>query len=196
MTDDEGSVYYEQGWKAGYAAAEAEVRPAAPDLEALVARIREPHEALEHSHIVTTGAYSDVIYDRPLWGDWLTDCEACQAERDLVAAIRSSTAPGLREAAQALVDADEASRDAANGIGHPGPHDREIHMDPCTNMPGIEHVYDLVGDCAQCGGAQYGTGDARNLALGDLRAALGMERRPWEERYDATPHPALAPDRP
>lgn len=86
----------------------------------------------------------------------------------------------LRAAAEAVIAATEANRDAINGIGHPGEeHDRAIHMDPCTSDPGV-HVYSPSTDCAACGGAEYGTEDALHLAMGDLRAACGLERRAWE----------------
>jgi hypothetical protein len=88
----------------------------------------------------------------------------------------------LRAAAEGVVLAQEHLRDAINGVAHDGPHDKMLHFEPCTNLPGVEHVYDLTGDCAQCGGDQYGAEDAYNLALGDLREALGHERRAWEQR--------------
>jgi hypothetical protein len=88
----------------------------------------------------------------------------------------------LMTAARAFVAADEAVRDAINGGGHPGEHDRLLHFEPCNFLSGVAHVYDLSGDCSACGGAQYGTEADRNLAMGDLREALGMERRPWEVR--------------
>lgn len=86
----------------------------------------------------------------------------------------------LRCAAQAVLNAQAAYRDALNGIGHEGePHDRSIHMDPCTSDRGV-HVYSPSNDCAACGGAEYGTEDSLTHAYGDLRVALGGERLPWE----------------
>ena len=86
----------------------------------------------------------------------------------------------IERAAHRVIRATEANRDAINGVGHPGPHDRMLHFDPCTNLPGVEHVYDITSDCAQCGGRQYGTEDELNGAMGDLREACGYARRPWE----------------
>ncbi len=91
----------------------------------------------------------------------------------------------LRDAAERVIRATDANRDAINGGGHDGPHDKVLHIDPCINFPGVEHVYDLIGDCAQCGGAQYGTEDELHGAIGDLRAALGYERKPWQYERDA-----------
>ena len=107
--------------------------------------------------------------------------EVFELAQEALVVAREPAGAGLREAARTLVEAAEAVRDAINGVGHPGtPHDRYIHMDPCTSDPGI-HVYSTSSDCAACGGAEYGTEDTYSQALGDLRAALGMERRPWEE---------------
>lgn len=95
----------------------------------------------------------------------------------------------LETAARALVAAQEAVRVAINGDGHPGtPHDRAIHMDPCTADPDI-HVYSPSSDCAACGGAGYGSDDQLNGAMGDLRRALGMEVRPWEMYGPMAPTP-------
>ena len=78
-----------------------------------------------------------------------------------------------------MLNAVDANRDAINGQGHEGSHDRAVHMDPCTSIPDL-HIYDTFGDCAACGGAQYGTEDTLSQAYGDLRAALGQPRKPWE----------------
>lgn len=87
----------------------------------------------------------------------------------------------LELAARAFIEADEAVRDAINGIGHKGEeHDRAIHMDPCTWDSEV-HIYSPSTDCAACAGACYGTESTRSLAMGDLRHAVGMEMRPWEE---------------
>lgn len=86
----------------------------------------------------------------------------------------------IRDAAENVIRATDANRDAINGIGHPGePHDRDVHMDPCTSDPET-HIYLPSSDCAACGGVEYGTEDALTGAIGDLRAALGHERLPWE----------------
>jgi hypothetical protein len=86
----------------------------------------------------------------------------------------------LRAAAERVIRATEAVRDAINGQGHEGPHDKMLHFDPCTNLPDVAHVYDLTGDCAMCGSMQYGAEDELHGAIGDLREALGYARRPWE----------------
>jgi hypothetical protein len=96
----------------------------------------------------------------------------------------------LREAAERVIRATEANRDAINGVGHPEPHDRMLHFEPCTDLPGVEHVYEVTHDCAACGGWQYGTEDELHAAMGDLRAACGYERRPWEYERPA-PLPAI-----
>lgn len=83
----------------------------------------------------------------------------------------------LEQAARRVIRAVDANRDARNGAGHPGePHDWDLW----ESMGGEVEVYNTVGDCAACGGAQYGTDDEMNGAIGDLRAALDMERLPWE----------------
>jgi hypothetical protein len=80
----------------------------------------------------------------------------------------------LRDAAQSVLDAERADRDARNGLGHPGhPHDRVLAL------PG-QMFSSPATDCAACGGAEYGTDDALRRAFGDLREALGQERLPWE----------------
>lgn len=87
----------------------------------------------------------------------------------------------LEGAAREVVAAVEAQRDAINGIGHPGREHDTVLREPRDPDASV-HIYDTVGDCAACGGAQYGSDDRMNLAMGDLREALGMERRPWETR--------------
>lgn len=85
--------------------------------------------------------------------------------------------PRLRQAAAAVIRATDAHRDALNGLGHEGvPHDRYLAQPPVNGF----EIRDLVGDCAACGGAQYGTEDDLQGAVADLRAALGEERKPWE----------------
>ena len=80
----------------------------------------------------------------------------------------------LRQAAEAVLRAVDAHRDAVNGQGHPGkPHDDALRM------PG-QPFHDLTGDCSACGGAQYGWETELNAAHGDLREAVGQERKPWE----------------
>lgn len=83
----------------------------------------------------------------------------------------------IRIAGQAVLDAADAYRDALNGCGHPG----EKHDDWLghSSVNGIS-VRDTVADCSACGGAQYGADDALTAAYGNLRAALGHERLPWE----------------
>jgi hypothetical protein len=85
----------------------------------------------------------------------------------------------LRQAALAVVEAHEAVRDALNGMGHDGePHDDALapERDPRAEF----YIIDQVGDCAACGGARYGAEMTENAAFGQLRAALGLEVRPWE----------------
>jgi hypothetical protein len=87
----------------------------------------------------------------------------------------------LRDAALEVLRATDAYRDALNGQGHAGPHDRYIHFDPCTDLPGVEHVYDITGDCSACGGSQYGTEDDLQRAIVRLRLVVGEPLQPWEE---------------
>lgn len=83
----------------------------------------------------------------------------------------------LETAARAVLRAVDAHVDAVNGLGHPGePHDRMLWYP----IPGDVQIYSDSTDCAACGGAEYGTEDALNLAYGDLRQALGEPRKPWE----------------
>lgn len=85
----------------------------------------------------------------------------------------------LRDAALEVVNAQESVRDALNGLGHSGnPHDGVLA--PPRDPDAAFYVIDQVSDCAACGGAQYGTEDDLNRAYGRLRAALGLEVRPWE----------------
>lgn len=87
----------------------------------------------------------------------------------------------IRKAAEEVLRCVDAYRDAQNGLGHEGtPHDRDIHIDPCTNLSYVEHIYDITGDCAGCGGAQYGTEYQLQQAYGQLRRALGQEPMAWE----------------
>ena len=93
----------------------------------------------------------------------------------------------IEKAARRVLRAVDANRDAINGQGHPGEgHDRMLW----SSLGGDIEVYSTVDDCAACGGAQYGTEDELQAAHGDLRAALGMERLPWE--YER-PEPDEAP---
>ena len=88
----------------------------------------------------------------------------------------------LTTAATEVLRCYDAWVEAVNGNGHPGEsHDRAIHIDPCTNLPGVEHVYSTSTDCAACGGAEYGTEDDLHTAYAHLRDALGQPRKPWEE---------------
>ena len=83
----------------------------------------------------------------------------------------------LGQAARRVIRAVDANRDALNGLGHPGEdHDRELWR----SSGGDIEVYSTSTDCAACGASQYGTEDEMSGAIGDLRAALGMERMPWE----------------
>lgn len=83
----------------------------------------------------------------------------------------------LRTAAKDVLRAVDAHREAVNGQGHPDePHDRMLWHP----LPGDIQIYSAVGDCAMCGGAQYGTEDSLNEAYGDLREALDEPRLPWE----------------
>ncbi len=83
----------------------------------------------------------------------------------------------LYAAARAVLRAADAYRDAINGHGHPGePHDQMLWH----RLPGGVQIYSPVGDCAHCGGAQYGAEDTLTQAYGDLREAVGEPRRPWE----------------
>ena len=85
--------------------------------------------------------------------------------------------PTLVTAARAVLRAVDAHRDAVNGLGHPGePHDRMLWQ----STGGDFEIYSTVADCAACGGADYGTDDALNVAYGDLREAVGEPRKPWE----------------
>lgn len=91
--------------------------------------------------------------------------------------------PDLLAAAVEVLRATDAVRDARNGVAHPGePHDRVLHIDPCTDLAGVAHVYETTSDCSACGGRQYGTEEDLNMALGDLREAVGQVRKPWEAR--------------
>lgn len=88
----------------------------------------------------------------------------------------------LERAAQAVLDATDALRDAINGIGHQGRSHDDVLAPP--RDPRAEFaIIDTVGDCSACGGAQYGCEDTLNAAIGNLRVALGHERLPWEPDY-------------
>lgn len=77
------------------------------------------------------------------------------------------------DAAEALIRAEDAVRDSINGQGHPGrPHDDALYM----GGP----IRDTFGDCATCGGAQYGAEDTKNTAVANLRVLLGHEALPFE----------------
>lgn len=85
----------------------------------------------------------------------------------------------LLASARAVLRAVDAHRDAVNGLAHPDePHDRWLWQPSAGDV----QIYSSVGDCAACGGAQYGTEDDLNMAHGDLREAVGETRLPWEVR--------------
>ena len=97
--------------------------------------------------------------------------------------LASLDAPGsgvstLHAAAVEVLRATDAVTAARNGDGHPGDHDHVIG--DITYGEGRDHPCSLVSDCAACGGAQYGTEDDLNRAIGALRAAVGQEPKPWE----------------
>jgi hypothetical protein len=82
----------------------------------------------------------------------------------------------LRRAALAVIEATDKLRDAMNGQGHAGEeHDEMFHMPPVNGF----EIFSSE-DCCACAGAQYGCDIALSTAIGDLRVALGQERRPWE----------------
>lgn len=86
----------------------------------------------------------------------------------------------LRDAALSLVRAYDANVDAINGLGHVGEdHDKWLHFGP-VSPDGVE-IFDTVGDCAACGGAQYGSEDAVQHAIVAVKLALGEPLRPYEE---------------
>jgi hypothetical protein len=87
----------------------------------------------------------------------------------------------LRAAALEVLRATDANRDALNGEGHSGLHNQDIHFDPCTDLSGVAHIYDITGDCSACGGAQYGSDDDLQRAIVRLRLVLGEPLQPWEE---------------
>ena len=94
---------------------------------------------------------------------------------------------GLRAAAMEVVRAHEAVRNALNGFGHPDePHD-SVLGDLYRRGTDEVQIIDQVGDCAACGGAQYGAEDAENAAFGWLREELGLEIRSWEQRLNREP---------
>lgn len=96
-------------------------------------------------------------------------------DHDYVPRVKPTT---LKDAAENVLRATDALRDAINGHGHPGePHDEVLAIpDSIFHGPSL--------DCAACGGAQVGCEDDLNTARGDLREALGHERKPWEIDYE------------
>lgn len=85
----------------------------------------------------------------------------------------------LREAAVAVVEAHEAVRSAINGDGHPGQEHDDV-LGSILYDDGEVQVHSTVDGCAACGGAQYGSEIEEHAAFGRLRAALGLDVRPWE----------------
>ena len=126
--------------------------------------------------------------------DWYRACEPSEpgapchdclasATRLLAAGVTLAPTPpdALREAAERVIRAVDAYRDAVNGLGHASePHDQVIHMEPCCAGSPEMHVYSNSTDCAACGGSEYGTEAELMTAHGDLRVALGGSRLPWE----------------
>jgi hypothetical protein len=89
------------------------------------------------------------------------------------------SAPDLRTAALAVIEATDKLRDAMNGQGHPGEaHDQMFHQPPAAGDS--FEIFSDSTDCCACAGAQYGCDITLSDAIGDLRAALGQERKPWE----------------
>jgi hypothetical protein len=122
------------------------------------------------------------IYSTSTAGLSLADTDPRDAE---IARLRAAL-DGLVAAATAVVSTTDEYRDAVNGVGHEGePHDQLL----CA--PG-EVWHEQTGHCALCGGKQYGTEDSLDKAMGDLRAALGMTKKPWETRTTAEFDAALA----
>ena len=95
----------------------------------------------------------------------------------------------LVTAAMHLVIAYDRNLDAINGQGHPGePHDQAIHIDPCTGDPDV-HMYSNSTDCAACGAAEYETDDDVQQAVVDVKVALGLSLRTYEEWRAREPEP-------
>ena len=93
----------------------------------------------------------------------------------------------LVAASKAVIEADDRYGDAMNGLGHPGtPHDRALRNE-------FDALPDVIGDCAACGGAQYGTEDERLRAHVRLRLALGLPLRKWQEHWRAILDVEVAP---
>lgn len=115
-----------------------------------------------------------------------------------ILAIEAEARAPLDVAARAVLRATDACRDALNGQAHEGPHDRDVHIEPCCAGaaidPGSVHVYDTTGDCAQCGGAQYGTEDTLQQAVVDLRLVLGEPLLPHESWRAALSREEPTPD--
>ena len=85
----------------------------------------------------------------------------------------------LRKAALRVIAATDQLRDAMNGQGHPGvEHDQLFHQPPAEG-DSLDIFSDRT-DCCACAGACYGSDIDLSMAIGDLRAALGQERKPWE----------------
>ncbi len=80
----------------------------------------------------------------------------------------------IKEAVVGMLRAIDANREAVNGHGHPD----EGH-DVILREPG-QPFTSTSTDCAACGGAEYSTEDELHHATGDLREAVGEERKPWE----------------
>jgi hypothetical protein len=175
-----------QGWKAKYQARADSDRQLAAAM-ARKARLREAIENLPmHIRIET------LDHDGFPSGD--EECTTCGEDwpcpdSRVIEALSDTTADAwLKErdeavvALKALVAAQEKYRDARNGLGHDGEkHDKALWPGP---LPGGGKLYDLVGDCAACGGAQYVAEDSLHVAFVAAKIALGLPLWPFEE-HDA-----------
>lgn len=92
----------------------------------------------------------------------------------------------LRTAALSLVRAYDANVDAINGLGHPG-EDHDTFLREPRNPNAAFHIYDIVSDCAACGGAQYGSEDEVQRAIVAVKMALGEQLRTYEECWREVP---------
>ena len=141
--------------------------PLTEESEALLARdmhcgIRSELAAIEAAaiarHVRETGCE----------GGFTDDHEVCDQQ-----------AKGLRERIKDITNAADAYVDAVNGRGHEGTkHDRDLWHP----MPGDVQVYSTVGDCAGCGGAQYGTEYELQVAYVAGKLVAGLPLRPYEEQ--------------
>ena len=149
------------------------VLEAMTDAERLVKQASSPPWIRPWADLRVRGIGDNDLLGRDVKNDDLSGIGKAQSNLDLAVYAVNHLADyeALTDALAGLLRARQAYIDAVNGKGHPGEeHDEAlVHA---SDKDAEWRVIDVVGDCAGCGGAQYGTEDEMNHFYDEAEAAL------------------------